>query len=218
MIMMGIDLDGTIEDSRSDMVAITQRLRRRLGLEDRPNHSIFPWVNKGMDQLYRACFEDYIQEDDARLDEVRSQYERDYLENVAVETKLYPGISMALEELADLGSLVLVTNKPEKISRRLIEALSVDQFIRDVIGGDSISKTKPDPLVLDEAARRCQFHESLGTAFMIGDTTADIQMGKAFGARTIWCAWGYQDQSPEPLDFIAPTPEALPGLIRGAIS
>lgn len=216
--MMGIDLDGTLEDSRSDMVAIAQGLRKRLGLEDRPDHSIFPWVNRGMDQLYRSCFEDFIQDDDARLDVVRSQYESDYLENIAVETKLYPGIPLALEELAGLGSLVLVTNKPEKISRRLIEVLKVDQFISDVIGGDSMSKTKPDPLVLEEAAQRCHFHKSLGTAFMIGDTTADIQMGKAFGALTIWCEWGYQDRSEESPDFIAPSPEVLPGLIRRAIS
>ncbi len=214
MNMLCIDLDGTLEDSRLDMVAVARRLRRRLGLFNRSDEDILPWVNKGMDQLYRACFGDYIQETDRRFNEVKNLYEADYLANVAVETRLYPGIHASLKAMKEFGPIIVVTNKPEQISRRLLEVLGVDQTIQDVIGGDTCSKTKPDPSVLEEAAKRCGLNGLQAASFMIGDTAADIKMGKAFGAKTIWCRWGYADHPGQEPDFVAEEPEQLPDIIQ----
>ena len=173
MNLIGLDLDGTLEDSRADMTAAVHRVRAGLSLPPRTDEAVHPWVNRGMDPLYRACFDDYIQQDDARLAEVRKRYEADYLENVAVETRLYPGIAAALEPLSALGRLAVITNKPERISRRLLAVLGLDKFITAVIGGDTCSKTKPDPMVLEEAARRSGFNQASGQAFVIGDTETD---------------------------------------------
>lgn len=214
MILICLDLDGTLEDSRSDMVAVVHRVRNQLGLSPLPDKAIRPWVNKGMDPLYRACFDEYIHKEDSLLSDVRSRYETDYFNNVAVETNLYPGIASALEWLVDLGRLVVVTNKPEKISRRLLEALKVDHCFADVIGGDTCAKGKPDPMVLKEAADRVGFTKGEGDVFMIGDTSADLKMGRAFGATTIWCAWGYADDPGEVPDLVAQTPEELPGIVH----
>ncbi len=217
MSLIGLDLDGTLEDSRSDMAAAVHRVRARLDLPARPDEVVRPWVNRGMDQLYRACFDDYLQGSDARLAEVRARYEEDYLVNVALETRLYPGIASALARLTGLGRLAVVTNKPEHISRRLLATLGVDGAFSAVIGGDTCAATKPDPRVLEEAARRCGFDAASGHAVMIGDTAADVALGRAFGAATIWCAWGYAaDPGGEP-DFVAETPEALPELVRSAL-
>lgn len=216
--MIGLDLDGTIEDSRGDMVAAVRRVREALQLARRSDDTILPWVNKGMESLYRACFDDYLSGHDVRFDEVRSRYEADYLENVAVQTRLYPGMAEAIESLAEAGALALVTNKPERISRRLLEALGVDRFFSCIIGGDTCAAAKPDPILLEEAARRCGFDASGGRAVMIGDTAGDIKLGRAFGAATIWCAWGYADHPGEEADFIAEHPSALPGLVQKLFS
>ncbi|HEX9757341.1 MAG TPA: HAD-IA family hydrolase [Nitrospiria bacterium] len=215
--MICIDLDGTLEDSRSDMVAAVQRVRENLRLSFRSDGDIRPFVNKGMDQLYHSCFDDYIQDNHSRFAEVRGRYESDYIAHVAVETQLYPGIKSALRDLKDLGSITVVTNKPEKISRQLLEALGIDLYISDVIGGDTLPKTKPDPLVLETAAHRCDFQKSIDGCFMIGDTDADIKMGKAFGCKTIWCQWGYLDRPKEKPDFIAEKPAQLPHIVRSTL-
>lgn len=216
--MICLDLDGTIEDSRSDMVAAVHRVRAGLGLSSRSDEAILPWVNKGMESLYRACFGDYLQSEEGRLAEVQSRYEADYLENVAVETRLYPGMAEALKRLSGIGPLALVTNKPERISRRLLDVLEVGKYFTAVIGGDTCAAAKPDPLLLKEAARRCGFDPAKGRAVMIGDTAADIKMGRAYEAATIWCAWGYIDQPGEQPDCIAPAPEVLPALVETVLS
>ncbi|MGQ0645824.1 MAG: HAD family hydrolase [Elusimicrobiota bacterium] len=220
MNLIALDLDGTLEDSRADMVAAAERVRASLGLAARPPATLAPWVNQGMETLYRNCFDDYIAggEDAPRLAAVQAAYEADYTANVARQTRLYPGIAEALEALAVLGRLAVVTNKPEKISRRLLQALDVDRWIAVVVGGDTCGETKPSPLMLRTAAQRAGLGSADGRALMIGDTTADIKMGRAFGARTVWCAWGYADSPGERPDHVARSPEELPGIVRSALA
>src|ERR1051325_5827025 len=118
MKLIGLDLDGTLEDSRDDMVAAAARVRAQLDLPAREDAALRPWVNAGMDRLYRACFDDFLNDDTAgaRYAAVREAYESDYLANVAVSTRLYAGIADALAALARVGSLACITNKPERIS------------------------------------------------------------------------------------------------------
>ncbi|MET0386076.1 MAG: HAD hydrolase-like protein [Polyangiales bacterium] len=210
-ILIGIDLDGTIEDSRSDMVAAVQRVRAGFGLPARAYDVVVPHVNGGMDPLYRACFDDYRRDDEPaqRLGAIREAYEADYLEHVAVETQLYPGVRDALAGLAPLGALACVTNKPERISRRLLAALGVGGLFTTVVGGDSCPHIKPHPVMLETAALRCSFDRESGLAFMIGDTDGDIQLARSFGAQAIWCGWGYVSAPRETPDARATHPREL---------
>jgi phosphoglycolate phosphatase len=213
MKLIGIDLDGTIEDSRDDMVAVARRVRERFGLPARDDTQLRPFVNAGMDQLYRACFDDYLAEDLAHYETVRHAYESDYLENVAVTTRMYEGMAEALTALATLGALACITNKPEKISRRLLDALGVAAHFSAVIGGDSGPHIKPHPSMLEAAAIRCGFDRERGRAFMIGDSTGDVLLGRAFGARTVFCRWGYAERSAEAPDHVALHPRDLAAII-----
>lgn len=212
--LIGIDLDGTIEDSRSDMVAAAARVRAALGLPARTDEQLRPHVNGGMEALYRACFDDFIDAQDDRLKVVQAKYEADYLANVCVETKLYAGMADALRGLARIGSVVCVTNKPERISRALLAALSVGDVVGSVVGGDSCAFAKPHPVMLETAANRCNFDRAHGAAFMIGDTNADIQLARAYGAHAIWCGWGYVSAPSEAPDAKAQKPSDLIALVE----
>jgi 2-phosphoglycolate phosphatase len=213
-LLIAIDLDGTIEDSRSDMVAAARRVRAAFGLPPRPDSALRPHVNAGMDQLYRACFDDYLALDPEHYARVRSAYEADYLANVAVETRLYSGMAGAIAGLAQVGTLACVTNKPEHIARHLLSALGVGELFRTVVGGDSCEHCKPHPIMLRTAAERCGFDPDHVKTVMVGDTQADVQLGRAFGARTIWCAWGYVESVADPGDATASSPEQLLRLVH----
>ena len=216
MRLIGLDLDGTLEDSRDDMVAAARRVRARLGLPERQDAKLRPFVNAGMDQLYRACFDDYLAAgaEAARYLEVQQAYDADYYEHVADRTRLYDGIEAALGELAGLGTLACITNKPERISRRLLEVLGVGGLFATVIGGDTCAESKPSPLMLQTAARQVGFDSERGQAFMVGDTTADIKLGRAYGAATLWCAWGYVDAPGEEPDQRVRAPVELAPAVR----
>jgi phosphoglycolate phosphatase len=219
------DLDGTLEDSRDDMTAAARRVRAAFGLPTWEDARLTPHVNRGMRELYLACFADFLEAEAAKgeekettLERIRVAYEADYLAHVADATTLYPGMGETLAGLAERGAtLVVVTNKPERISRALLEAMGVMRFIADVMGGDSCPETKPSALPLRIAAERHGFVAGRDAAFMMGDTAADMACGKAFGARTIWCAYGYLATRPEPLpDFTADKPSDILALIVGS--
>ncbi len=215
--LIAVDLDGTLEDSRLDMIAAVHRVRSRFRLPTKADDAIRPWVNQGMEQLYRNCFDDYVT-DDARYAQVESAYETDYSANVAVHTRAYPGIPKALAALKEHGRIVVVTNKPDAIAKRLLEALRLDSLVSDVVGPDC-GAVKPNPLMLQTAAARIGLSATNGDnrAFMIGDTAGDIKMGRAFGATTVWCAWGYMQEPGETPDHIARAPKDLPELIKSSL-
>jgi HAD superfamily hydrolase (TIGR01549 family) len=220
--LIGLDLDGTLEDSRDDMTASARRVRAQLTLPVRADAELRPYVNGGMEQLYRKCFDDYIgshtSEAGAREETVRVAYEADYLANVAVQTRLYDGIAQALPELAKLGTLACITNKPEHISRRLLAQLGVGDLFATVVGGDSCPQNKPNPIMLREAVQRLGFDVATegSKVFMIGDTAGDIKLARAFGAVSVWCAWGYTDAPGDDApDHVAKGPGDLLQIVRG---
>ena len=214
--LIALDLDGTLEDSRDDMTAAAARVRAQFELPVRADEQLRPWVNGGMDQLYAKCFDDFLVGSPDRTDIVREAYELDYYNNVAVKTRLYPGIDAALRELSQLGELACVTNKPEEISRHLLDELGVAELFGTVVGGDSCAQAKPHPIMLATACDRLDVDPRSSKVFMIGDTAADMQLARSFGAKGIWVGWGYVAAIDVPSDFSAASPSELPELIRRA--
>lgn len=194
MILYFIDLDGTIEDSKHDMSLCVNLVRKKLSLPEHNINFTEKHVNKGMDELYKNCFADYIENDLSKYNIVKSEYEDCYLKNVCIHTKCYEGIPAALEFLSKKGKIIVITNKPEKISRELLKKLNLSNYITDVMGGDSCEECKPSPLPLQIAAKKLNFNNVTDTAFMIGDSIGDIKTALAFGARSVWCSWGYLNE------------------------
>jgi phosphoglycolate phosphatase len=212
--LIGIDLDGTIEDSRADMVAAARRVRAALSLPARNATEILPHLNGGMPQLYRACFEDFLVRGGAAYEQVRAAYESDYLSHVADETRLYAGMAEALSALRELGALACITNKPERISRALLDALGVGDCFSTVVGGDTCAQIKPHPSLLQAAADRCEIDTSRAQVFMIGDSRGDLEMARAFGACSIWCGWGYASGLATEANYSAHSPHELADIVR----
>ena len=142
MSLVAFDLDGTLEDSRVDMVSAVQRVRATLGLPHRPDDDFRPHVNRGMPHLYRVCFEEYIEHEGMEaIPELQRLYTEDYSAHIADNTRLYEGIADTLEALSKQFSLAVVTNKPESLSRQLLSA-RVDHFFQAIIGGDTCESAK----------------------------------------------------------------------------
>lgn len=197
------DLDGTLEDSRTDMIGAIQRLRSEYGLNLRAHKEQRELVNKGMDFLYRNAFPEIFagtnkgsEQDILRLQEVQSDYTREYSAHIADHTVLYAGIYALLHKLKDNVYLICYTNKPESLSQLLLEKLGVLECFDCIIGGDSYPEAKPSPEPMKRLARKLGFDAGRGRAYYMGDTTGDMRAAHNFGAQALWCTWGYQAQIP----------------------
>jgi phosphoglycolate phosphatase len=125
-------------------------------------------------------------------------------------TSLMPGVLEALDAL-DWGIFVVVTNKIERFSRSLLDALGVGSRFELVLGGDSLPQRKPDPAPLLHAMT--QFCIPASESVMIGDSRFDVRAGKAAGALTCGVAGGFgqrEDLEQEGCDIIVDTLADLP--------
>jgi len=123
-----------------------------------------------------------------------------YEEHKLDSTGPYPGVAEALEELREFPMAVL-TNKPVRVSRRILEGLGLGKYFRAVYGGNSFETKKPDPLgarkILEELGR------TAGETMMVGDSEVDVQTARNAGtlAAAVNYGFGTHDRAAYPADL-----------------
>jgi phosphoglycolate phosphatase len=104
-------------------------------------------------------------------------------------TRPYPGIVETLERLAKENVvLTVLTNKPEALSRTILDGLGLAGRFADVIGGDSLPVRKPDPAGLYALCERTG--TSPARTLLVGDSAIDLRTARAAGVSFCGVAWG----------------------------
>lgn len=185
------DLDGTLADTQEDLAGSVNATRAFRGL---PPLSI-PDIRSAIGDGARALVARTV--GGAGLEESLAFFLAHYRQHCMDRSRLYPGVTEVLEGTRDRIRSVL-TNKPERISRRMLQAFKVDHHFADVVGGDSLKVKKPDPA----GALRLLGDLPRSQAVLVGDSPVDVATARAAGIRAVAVAGGYAD--PEALRASAP--------------
>jgi len=182
------DLDGTLADSVPAIALALNRLREARGLAPWPVARFRPWVSRGAPALVGAALELEGAADGERVAAFRAIYAA----LPASADDLYPGIADALARLREAGAeLGVCTNKPQRLSEKLLAESGIARHFAAVVGGDAVAHAKPHPAHLRQtlAAMGCA-----GRPFdFVGDSSIDADAAQAAGARFLWASWGYAD-------------------------
>ena len=185
--VLAFDLDGTLTDSVPDIAAAVNRTLAKRGLPALATNDVAAMVGDGLMPLIRRAFAAAGGEPDATAG---ADYLADYESQVAVDTRLYPGVTEALDILRGEGWILAVcTNKPQRAAHLLLESLGVADRFAMIGGADTFSAHKPDPLHL-----RSTIEAAGGTtarALMVGDHTNDVLAATGCGVPVIFAGWGY---------------------------
>jgi phosphoglycolate phosphatase len=201
------DLDGTLIDSKLDLVNSVNSMLRQMQREVLPLTTVASYIGHGAPRLVAdALGPDAVEADRKRaLDIFLAHYNEHSLD----ATRAYPGVLEGLEALQD-HPLAVLTNKPVKMSVAILEALGLRKYFRAVYGGDSFEKKKPDPagalaILKDLGA---QPHE----AAMVGDSGVDIQTARNAGMFAIAVNYGFgqHDRQAQPADLYIDSLEEIP--------
>ena len=180
------DLDGTLIDSKRDLIHSVNAMLREMGREELHEDTISGYIGHGAPQLVgRALGNGASEEERERaLKYFLSYYEDHKMDN----TCAYPGVLEALEQLAAFPMAIL-TNKPMRISRRILEALELSKYFRAVYGGNSFETKKPDPLGAQTILR--EFSAAPAEAILIGDSEVDVQTARNAGTLAAAVNYGF---------------------------
>ena len=211
------DLDGTLIDSRLDLIHSVNAMLRRLGRRELPGEVIASYVGDGAPMLVRRALGD---PDDQELVQSAIDYFMTYYrEHKLDHTHVYNGVMEALQHLhsGDDGNkrqLAVLSNKPVGPSRAIVDALGMKNFFFEVYGGNSFATKKPDPL----GAKQLMAQAGYGPAetVMIGDSSNDVLTARNAGLWSLGVTYGFAPQSLEltPPDVLVDHPGELTTALR----
>jgi phosphoglycolate phosphatase len=186
------DLDGTLIDSRLDLVHSVNATLRHMKRPELPDDVIASYVGDGAPALIgRALGKEA---GDQKL--VRSGLEyflAYYREHKLDHTHVYEGISAALASMQNSHNpprkMAVLSNKPVNPSRAIVESLGLGKFFPLVYGGNSFATKKPDPEGAQTILRETgsEPRETL----IVGDSGVDILTGRNAGTWTCGVTYGF---------------------------
>lgn len=191
------DLDGTLVDSVPDVrnalnVMLGERGRRALSLDE-----VRLMVGEGGRVMLERAFA-ATGESEAGLDGALVEYLAAYSARPVVDTVIYPGATEALRRLKATGTLLgICTNKPEGVTRLVLDALDLTGLFTAVVGGDTLPFRKPDGRHVSETLARMGA-SGLRAAY-VGDSETDVAAARDAGLPVVAVAFGYSKDGIEAL-------------------
>jgi phosphoglycolate phosphatase len=192
------DLDGTLIDSKMDLVNSVNAMLQATGRTELATETIASYIGHGAPQLIASALGPDATESDRQ--NALAIFLAHYHTHSLDLTTAYEGVMEGLTSLIGYPMAVL-TNKPLKMTIDILRALDMAKFFAGIYGGDSFPMKKPDP------AGALSILRELGAApegsAMVGDSDVDIQTARNSGMRAIAVTYGFgkYDRSANPADL-----------------
>lgn len=214
------DLDGTLVDSRLDLVHSVNAALRHIGRPELPDDLIASYVGDGAPILIQRALGGAAA-DEALVRKGLEFFLSYYREHKLDHTKVYPGIAEALAKIQQSANgqprtMAVLSNKPVNPSRAIVKELGLGQFFVHVYGGNSFPSKKPDP----EGARKLLAESGAGPeqATMVGDSHVDVRTGRNAGMWTVGVTYGFAPHTFDegPPDVLVDSPQELAAVFSAA--
>jgi phosphoglycolate phosphatase len=179
------DLDGTLIDSKLDLALAVNATRKHMGLEELDHARVFSYVGHGAQMLIRRALEEGVSE--AEVESALAYFLDYYRAHMLDNTLPYPGVREGLELLAGRPMAVL-TNKPVRFSRAILEGLGLAGYFRVIYGGNSFERKKPDPMGLLHVLG--EFGVAPPEVLLVGDSEIDVQTARNAGTWVAGVSYG----------------------------
>jgi phosphoglycolate phosphatase len=194
------DLDGTLIDSKRDLIHSVNAMLGEMGRARLDEETISGYIGHGAPLLVSRALGSTAKEDELRraLQFFLAYYEEHKMDS----TCAYPGIPDALAALSRKKvPMAVLTNKPVKISVRILESLGLASYFRVIYGGNSFETKKPDPFGANKILT--EFGAQPRETMIVGDSEVDVQTARNAGtiAAAVNYGFGVHDRTQHPADI-----------------
>lgn len=192
------DLDGALVDSEAAICETFNHVlaQKRLPLAD--TAVVSRMIGQPLREMYATCLPHATEEE---IEELFTIYARAYGAFSRQHTRLLPGANELLSLLSPSKTISLATTKARAVATDVLTDVGLYPYFDLVLGVDDVTFPKPHPEIVLKAL--ATFEVEPHRAVMIGDTTFDIDAGRAAGVQTIGVLTG--THSREELERSRPT-------------
>lgn len=186
------DLDGTLVNTGPDIAAAVNRMLGAMSRPAYPVERILDWVGEGAARLVQRALVGGRDEQppDNELERGLALFYEHYAAGICVRSEPYPHARRLLAALrASAIRVACVTNKPERLTRSLLETLELAPMFDVIVGGDTLEFRKPHPEPILYACRRLDLHPE--DAVYVGDSMTDCRAAGAAGITMVAVTYGY---------------------------
>ncbi len=195
------DLDGTLVDTAEDLVEAMNAVAERLELPRLDPVEARAAAGRGGRGLMRHAAAKVGRE--ITDDQILAAYPAfldAYEARIDVASRYFPNVEAALDRFERDGWRIgICTNKPERLTLKLLDRLGGRARFGAILGADSLPVRKPDPRHLLETIER--LGGAAERSVMFGDTETDR---RAAAAAAVPCALYAAGFSPVPVAELAP--------------
>jgi phosphoglycolate phosphatase len=182
------DFDGTLADTASDLSRPLNKMRAARGMAALPLEALRPYASAGARGLIGAGLG--IGPEHADFKALRDEFLRHYMDEICVDTRLFPGMDELLAGLEARGlRWGIVTNKATHLTRAIVRAMALEARAACVVCGDTTPHLKPHPASLLHASKELALAPA--DCLYLGDDLRDIQAARAAGMPCAAVEWGY---------------------------
>ena len=214
MELIIFDFDGTLGDTRRNIVTTMQMTIAEIGLPSRSDSECVSTIGL---PLY-GCFESlYPDTDKEIIHQCTDTYRRLFQENLrTIKPQTFPKVVETLSALKEQGlTLAIASSRSHASLVELTQDLGISSMISYLIGADDVEKAKPnpEPVLNVLAALGYDANETL----VVGDMNVDILMGVNAGTKTCGVTYGNgtkRELEEAGADFIINSIDELIGIVE----
>jgi 2-phosphoglycolate phosphatase len=212
------DLDGTLVDTAPDLILCLNKALSSHGLSIVTADTIKPFISFGAVAMINESLNRSISEE-LKADILETMLDL-YQNNIAEHTVFFKGMSDTLDAIEAQGLLWgIVTNKRERFTNPLMDALKLTDRAACIISGDTTANPKPHVEPMLAACKQAAVKPQ--ECVYIGDASHDIIAGKNAQMKTLAALYGYLKPGDTPetwgADALIESPEQLATWITSAL-
>lgn len=178
------DLDGTLIDSRLDIVNSVNFTLQKLGLPERSPELITSYIGLGRDFLVRGALGGKNLD---RFEEALSIFAGYHSGHELDNTALYSGVKEILD-LYKNKKKVVISNRDTVSAVQILKRLGVLQYFEKIFGGDDLLCMKPSACPVLKIINELAIPKD--STIMVGDMAIDIESGREAGVITCGVTYG----------------------------
>ena len=205
------DLDGTLIDSRLDLIHSVNAMLRQFKRPELPDDVIASYVGDGAPMLVRRALGD--PKNDAFVKEALEFFLGYYRIHKLDFTHVYDGVKEMLVRAGNSNGvsrkMAVLSNKPVVPSRAIVEALGLAEFFIHIYGGNSFPTKKPDPHGVHSIMKETKMRPQ--ETMIVGDSSVDTVTGRNAGLWTCGVTYGFAPLTLNiaPPDVVVDSPREL---------